>query len=57
MATRKQIYAELIALQKNLDKACNRAERISKKIDIPSFAELFFIKTQLDEIIEIAKEK
>lgn len=57
MATRKQIYAELIALQKNLDKACNRAERISKKIDIPSFAELFFLKTQLEEIIQMAKEK
>lgn len=57
MATRKQIYAELIALQKNLDKACNRAERISQKIDIPSFAELFFLKTQLEEIIQMAKEK
>lgn len=57
MATKKQILTELIALQKNLDKACNRAERISKKIDIPSFAELFFLKTQLDEIIEMVKEK
>ena len=57
MATKKMILRELEALQKNLDKACNRAERISKKIDIPSFAELFFIKTQLDEIIEMAKEK
>ena len=57
MATKKMILRELEALQKNLDKACDRAERISKKIDIPSFAELFFIKTQLDEIIEMAKEK
>ena len=57
MATKKMILNELIALQKNLDKACNRAERISNKIDIPSFAELFFLKTQLDEIIELVKEK
>lgn len=57
MATKKQILAELIALQKNLEKACKRAERISRKIDIPSFAELFFIKTQLDEIIGMAKSK
>ena len=57
MATKKMILNELIALQKNLDKACNRAERISNKIDIPSFAELFFLKTQLEEIIQMAKEK
>lgn len=57
MATKKMILNELIALQKNLEKACNRAERISQKIDIPSFAELFFLKTQLEEIIEMAKSK
>lgn len=57
MATKKMILRELEALQKNLEKACNRAERISQKIDIPSFAELFFLKTQLDEIIEMVKEK
>lgn len=34
MATKKQILAELIALQKNLDKACKRAENISLKIDL-----------------------
>lgn len=57
MATKKMILRELEALQKNLEKACNRAERISQKIDIPSFSELFFLKTQLEEIIEMAKEK
>ena len=57
MVTKKMILRELGALQKNLEKACNRAERISQKIDIPSFAELFFIKTQLDEIIDMVKEK
>jgi len=57
LATKNMIYRELLSLQKNLEKACNRAERISKKIDIPSFAELFFLKTQLDEIIEMVKEK
>ena len=56
MATKKMILRELEALQKNLEKACNRAERISQKIDIPSFAELFFLKTQLEEIIQMAKE-
>lgn len=57
MATKKMILRELEALQKNLEKACNRAERITQKIDIPSFAELFFLKTQLEEIIEMAKER
>lgn len=57
MATKKMILRELEALRKNLEKACNRAERISQKIDIPSFAELFFLKTKLEEIIEMAKEK
>lgn len=57
MATKKQILTELIALQKNLDRACKRAENISLKIDLPSFAELFFIRTQVEELIEMAKEK
>ena len=56
MATKKMILRELEALQKNLEKACNRAERISQKIDIPSFAELFFLKTQLDSLIELILE-
>lgn len=57
MATKRDILKELESLKKNLDRACKRAENISLKIDLPSFAELFFIRTQVEELIEMAEGK
>lgn len=57
MATRKQILKELESILLNVDRACRKTEKVALKLDIPSLGELVLIKTQLEGIIEKAKEK
>lgn len=57
MATKKQILKELESIQVNLDRAYRKAERVSAKLDIPSLGELLLIKVQVEQLIEMAKEK
>lgn len=57
MATRKQILKELESIQVNLERAYRKAERVAAKLDIPSLGELLLIKVQVEQLIEMAKEK
>lgn len=57
MATRKQILKYLESILLNVDRACRKAEKVALKLDIPSLGELVLIKTQLEDLIERAKEK
>lgn len=57
MATRKQILKDLESILTNVDRAYRKAEKVAQKLDIPSMGELLLIKTQLEEVIEKAKEK
>lgn len=57
MATRKQILKDLESILLNVDRACRKAEKVALKLNIPSLYELISIKTQLEELIEEAKEK
>lgn len=57
MATKKEILKELESIQVNLERAYRKAERVSAKLDIPSLGELLLIKVQVEQLIEMAKEK
>lgn len=57
MASRKQILKDLESILSNVDRACRKAEKVALKLDIPSLGELVLIKTQLEDVIEKAKEK
>ncbi len=57
MASRKAILKDLESILLNVDRACRKAERVASKLDITSLGELILIKTQLEDVIEEAKEK
>ena len=57
MASRKVILKDLESILLNVDRAYRKAERVASKLDIPSLGELILIKTQLEQLIEKAKEK
>lgn len=55
--TKSELIRELKSIHGHLKKALDRAEKIAKKIDVPSHAELFFITQQVEELLKLAKEK
>lgn len=55
--TKAELVRELKSIHGHLKKALDRTEKIAKKIDVPSHAELFFITQQVEQLIEMAKEK
>lgn len=55
--TKAELVRELKSIHGHLKKALDRSEKIAKKIDVPSHAELFFITQQLEELLKLAKEK
>ena len=55
--TKSELLRELKSIHGHLKKALDRTEKIAKKIDVPSHAELFFITQQVEELIRLAKEK
>jgi len=57
VASRKVILKDLESILLNVDRAYRKAERVASKLDIPSLGELILIKTQLEQLIEKAKEK
>lgn len=57
MPTRKQVLKDVESILLNVDRACRKAQKVAEKLDIPSLSELILIKTQLEGIIEKAKEK
>lgn len=55
--TKSEIIKDLKSIHGHLNKALDRTEKIAKKIDVPSHAELFFITQQVEELLKLAKEK
>lgn len=55
--TKSELVCELKSIHGHLKKALDRTEKIAKKIDVPSHAELFFITREVEQLIEMAKEK
>lgn len=55
--TKAELVRELKSIHGHLKKALDRTEKIAKKIDVPSHAELFFITQQVEELLKLAKEK
>lgn len=55
--TKSEIIKDLKSIHGHLKKALDRTEKIAKKIDVPSHAELFFITQEVEQLIEMAKEK
>jgi tRNA pseudouridine-54 N-methylase len=55
--TKIEIIKDLKSIHGHLKKALDRTEKIAKKIDVPSHAELFFITQQVEQLIEMTKEK
>lgn len=54
--TKSEIIKDLKSIHGHLKKAVDRTEKIAKKIDVPSHAELFFITQQVEELLKLAKE-
>lgn len=54
--TKSEMIKDLKSIHGHLKKALDRTEKIAKKIDVPSHAELFFITQQVEELLKLAKE-
>lgn len=61
MMTRKQkahkARRKLISMQKDLQSCWVKSEELKDLLEIPSLGELLLIKVQVEQIIEMAKEK
>lgn len=48
---------KLISMQKDLQSCWVKSEELKDLLDIPSLGELLLIKVQVEQLIEMAKEK
>lgn len=48
---------KLISMQKDLQSGWVKSEELKDLLDIPSLGELLLIKVQVEQLIEMAKEK
>lgn len=55
--TKSELIRELKSIYGHLVKARDRAENLSKKIDVPSYTELHFITEEVGQLLELANKK
>lgn len=54
---KERITKKLESMKTDLEKAYSKSEYISRHLGIPSLGELLLIKVQVEQLIEMAKEK
>lgn len=51
------VVKNLRLMQRDLEKVLKRSEKLAKKIDVPSYAELYFITEEVGQLLEMATKK
>ena len=54
--TKSELIRELKSIHGHLKKARDRAEKVSIKIDVPSYNELYFITQEVEQLLEMSKQ-
>lgn len=55
--TKSEMIKELKSIHGHLKKALDRSEKLAKKIDVPSYTELYFITEEVGQLLEMASKK
>ena len=55
--TKSEMIKELKSIHGHLKKALDRSEKLAKKIDVPSYTELYFITEEVGQLLELATKK
>ncbi len=55
--TKSEMIKELKSIYGHLKKALDRSENLAKKIDVPSYTELYFITEEVGQLLEMATKK
>ncbi len=51
------VVKNLRLMQRDLEKVLKRSEKLAKKIDVPSYTELYFITEEVAQLLEMATKK
>lgn len=51
------VVKNLRLMQRDLQKVLKRSEKLAKKIDVPSYTELYFITEEVGQLLEMATKK
>lgn len=51
------VVKNLRLMQRDLEKVLKRSEKLAKKIDVPSYTELYFITEEVGHLLEMATKK
>lgn len=55
--TKSEMTKELKSIHGHLKKALDRSEKLAKKVDGPSYTELYFITEEVGKLLEMASRK
>lgn len=53
--TRVKVIKDLEIIYRNLEKAYNKAENLSKQLDLPPLTELKYVKDEVESLIKLSK--